>query len=589
MTRFQSAAPEADAQSRTERTFGFLLHFAKAYPGRTLAAVLLLVLAGLAEGVGLVTLLPLLNIAVRGASGAHAKHTVLGIALPSSVAALLGIIVVALLLKSAFRWLAMKQVGYTLAHVGKDLRVQLLRALMNARWIYYSGQPSGLFANAVSTEAYRAATAYKHSCAAIANVMQVLVYGLVIVTISWRAAVFAIVVGALAALALGRFIRLSRRAGQEQTAVTKSLVAGLADALQGVKPIKAMAGEAQFLTILEEEAEALERAEQRQVVAQESLMSFHEPIIALMLALGIYGALHWGSLNVSSLLVIAFLFYRLTGRFQEVQREYQAATIGESFFWSLYALLTEAEGQQEHDSGTQSISVLRDCVALDHVSFSYDETPILRDVSLTIPVGTFAAIVGPSGAGKTTIVDLIVGLHVPAAGAVLLDGRPLTDLQLRSWRRMVGYVPQETLLLHDTVYTNVALANVDSTRDEVAAALKAAGAWDFVSRLEHGMDTVIGERGLKLSGGQRQRIAIARALVRQPALLILDEATTALDPETEAAICDTLRKLAGRVTIVAVSHQSAIRKVADMVYEFRDGRLTACELDDPARRVAVGR
>ncbi|MFW6084986.1 MAG: ATP-binding cassette domain-containing protein, partial [Gemmatimonadota bacterium] len=153
------------------------------------------------------------------------------------------------------------------------------------------------------------------------------------------------------------------------------------------------------------------------------------------------------------------------------------------------------------------------------------------------------------------------------SGEILVDGIPLSRFESHSWRRGIGYVPQEFLLFHDSIRRNVTLGNDDIPDDQVKRALRSAEAWDFVSRLPGGIEHSVGERGAMLSGGQRQRIAIARALAEQPRLLILDEATTALDPETEKEICDTLVKLKHEVTILAISHQSALREVADIVYE----------------------
>jgi len=165
----------------------------------------------------------------------------------------------------------------------------------------------------------------------------------------------------------------------------------------------------------------------------------------------------------------------------------------------------------------------------------------------------------------------VIGLLRPQKGEVWIDNLPLAQVDLRRWRRMIGYVPQETLLLHDTVFINVTLGEKDIGSTDVEYALRAAGAWEFVSALPQGLNSVVGERGHKLSGGQRQRIAIARALVHKPRLLILDEATTALDPENEAAICATLRELSGEITILAISHQPAVLEVADRAYRLEDG------------------
>jgi ATP-binding cassette subfamily C protein len=169
-------------------------------------------------------------------------------------------------------------------------------------------------------------------------------------------------------------------------------------------------------------------------------------------------------------------------------------------------------------------------------------------------------------------VDLVTGLIRPQAGEVYIDDVPMARINLQHWRRQLGYVPQESLLLHDTVFMNVTLGDPAFGPTEVESALRAAGAWDFITRMPDGMYTLVGERGARLSGGQRQRIMLARALVHRPALLILDEATAALDPPTEAAICATLRQLVdGDMTILAISHQPAILEVAERVYRVQDG------------------
>jgi ATP-binding cassette subfamily C protein len=170
-------------------------------------------------------------------------------------------------------------------------------------------------------------------------------------------------------------------------------------------------------------------------------------------------------------------------------------------------------------------------------------------------------------------VDLVIGLLRPQAGEVLIDGVPLETLDRRAWRRMIGYVPQDTLLLHDSVLANVTLGDPALTRADAERALRQAGAWEFVSALPEGLDTPVGERGGRLSGGQRQRIAIARALVHEPKLLILDEPTSALDAAAEAAVRDTLRALKGRYTLLAITHRPALLDVSDQVLHMTGGRL----------------
>jgi ATP-binding cassette, subfamily C, bacterial len=252
---------------------------------------------------------------------------------------------------------------------------------------------------------------------------------------------------------------------------------------------------------------------------------------------------------------------------------YQTVANGESAFWSLQDEIAEAEGDVERNAGRLPPPPLDRGLELDDVSFAYGKRPVLTHASLAIPAGSFVAIVGPSGAGKTTIADLILGLYEPTAGGVRLDGVNLEEVDLRAWRSKVGYVPQETLLFNDTILNNVTLGDPGIPPAEVEWALRAAGGWDFVRDRAGGLNAPIGEAGAAFSGGQRQRISIARALVRHPRLLILDEATTALDPATERAIGETLEHLRGELTIVAISHQPALREAADIVYEVSAGRV----------------
>jgi ATP-binding cassette subfamily C protein len=288
------------------------------------------------------------------------------------------------------------------------------------------------------------------------------------------------------------------------------------------------------------------------------------------LAGGLYVAVTRWALPLDSVILLAILFARSLICVNKVQKEYQAMVTYESAFWSLRGTIDRSTAQSEITRGKEK-PVLKREIALRQVSFSYGNHSVLQDVSLSIPIGQLTMIVGPSGAGKTSILDLVIGLVRPQAGDIWIDDVPLSEVDLKAWRWTVGYVAQETFLLHESVFVNVTLGDPELTAADVEAALRIAGAWEFVSALPEGMYTPVGERGSAISGGQRQRIAIARALVHQPQLLILDEATASLDPESEAAICTTVKNLRGTMTILAISHQPALLEVADRVYRLAGG------------------
>ena len=561
-------------------TLGLIHYFMRAYPSRSVLMVAFLLLSGLAEGIGVITLLPLLelttgnDVAVQSALGRTITTLLAACGLAPSLPNLLLLIVAGMTLKGVFALFAMKEVGYTVAHVMTDLRLQLIRALLAARWSYFVSQPTGRFANAISSETVIASRVYQVAAQLMALVLQAIVYAVLVVLVSWEVALLGLVAGALVAFMFRGLINTTRQAGEQQTRLLNLLTARLTDALQGIKPIKAMARENQLLPLLEAETQGLNESAQNQVLSMEALRALQEPLLVIVIAAGLYAALTYGSQSFTGLMVVVFLFYRLLNRIHTIQQLYQAIALGESAFWSIRRSIAEADAVRETSAGSRNIVAFDHELRLESLQFNYGTKVVLRDVSLTIPVGQFVAIIGPSGAGKTTIVDLLIGLIEPGAGTIRIDGVPLSEIALQNWRSQIGYVPQEMFLFHDTILRNISLGDEKVTPQDAENALRAAEAWDFVSELPLGLDTVVGERGTKLSGGQRQRIAIARALMRRPKLLVLDEVTTSLDPDSELALCKTLRNLAGKVTIVAVSHQPALIDVATTVYRLESGVIT---------------
>ncbi|MEU1295322.1 ABC transporter ATP-binding protein [Streptomyces sp. NPDC005840] len=227
----------------------------------------------------------------------------------------------------------------------------------------------------------------------------------------------------------------------------------------------------------------------------------------------------------------------------------------------------------EDNEGKKELTALRGAVAFDHVGLAYDdaERPAVRDFTLSVAPGETIALVGASGAGKSTVLNLVIGFIRPTSGRLLLDGTDMNTLDLRTYRRFLSVVPQESILFDGTVRENVVYGMDDADEETVRAALRDANALEFVDRLPQGLDTLVGERGARLSGGQRQRLAIARALIRDPKVLVLDEATSALDTRSEALVQEALaRLLRGRTTFV-VAHRLSTVRGADRIVVMGDG------------------
>jgi ATP-binding cassette subfamily C protein len=563
-----------------------MLSFFRAYRLQTFLMLVALLLSALAEGIGLSALLPLLNVALGedqavslglgGSAESAFEQRVLAVLDWAAIAPTLGnmllLIVVGMLLKSLFLLAAQRQVGYTAAQVGTDLRLRMLRAVMRSEWQYFLHQPAGRLTNALASEAERSSASFVHGATALTFFIQSLMYGSIAFALSWRASLVAIIAG-VTVIGLSHFlVRITRKAGRRQTAVLSSLIANLTDILQSVKAMKAMAREEQADSVLSQDAMQLNRALRRQILSAALLNSAQELLFAIFICLGVYLALDVFEMDLPTVMVLVVTLGRSFSFLGKVQKQYQKLVQGESAYWSMLDSIAAAQAAEEHSAG-RAVPLLDQDIRFADVGFAYgDGKPVFEGLSLTVRAGSLTTLIGPSGAGKTTIIDLAIGLLSPDAGRILVDGVDLATLDMRAWRRQIGYVPQDTVLLHTSILANVTLGDPAFDRAAVEFALRAAGAWEFIEALPEGMDTVVGERGGKLSGGQRQRVVIARALIGQPKLLILDEATSALDADSEQAVRQTMEGLKGRLTLLAISHNQGMVSAADAVYELRDGQ-----------------
>ena len=569
----------------------FFIFFRK-YPWPTVFMLACLIMAGLLEGFGLSMLLPLLSLAIPQTEAASAAGAVAGSKLervvadffsvlnvsPSTVNILL-VMLTAALLKGGLIILSKRQIGFTVARIATDLRLEMLRAMLGAKWEFFIREKIGHHTNAMLALSKQTASAFQHGAIMMADLLEAAVFILAAFLVSFKGA-FAALAGALVIVFLLRgFIRKIRKTGRRQVELRKDLNASLVDVLLSFKPLKAMDREEHAGYILREKTYGLQRVQQKQIMAQGLMKALQEPLATLFLAVGIYVTLILWQMPFSSLLVLLLLIGRVIKQLIKIQEQYTQLAILEAGYWSFQATLGDLKANREKTSGSET-PVLNLAITFAQVNFSYGDKRVLKNLSLSFPVGRITAIVGPSGSGKTTILDLVAGLLTPQEGEIRLDGVPLNQVDLKQWRRMIGYVPQETVLLHDTIINNITLGDAKLTEQDALAALVAAGAMEFVGDLAEGIHHVVGERGSKLSGGQRQRIAIARALVHKPKLLIFDEATSALDPVSEAMVCETMRALRGKHTILAISHQTALLNCADHGYRIRAGVAEPVDLSE---------
>jgi ATP-binding cassette subfamily C protein len=530
--------------------------------------------AGVAEALSLTAILPLLSIAVGDPVDSNIGKFIVQLLgrvdIDPTIGAMLLIILCGLIFKSLVLLVANRQIGYTVANIATKLRLELIEALFASRWQYYLRQPVGSLANSIATEASRAAIGFSHAAAVLSLSIQVFIYILIALLVSWQAALISLIIGAIFLLSMSRLVRVARKAGTKQTLVYRELLSYLADVLGSAKPLKAMARDKVSDSILRSQTTQLEKATRREVISREGLKAIQEPILAAFTTGGLYAVLVIWELPLSAVTAMVILFVRILTLSSKMQRRYQNLLVFESAYWSIRRASEAARSSAEIKTGRLH-PTLKQGISLQHVDFNYDNKVIFRNLNMEIQVKSFTAITGNSGVGKSTLIDLLCGLVEPKFGDIFVDGISLHEINIREWRHLIGYVSQETILLHDTILSNILVGAPDLTQADAEKALHQAGAWEFVSALPEGLHTIVGERGGLISGGQRQRIAIARALAHQPQLLLLDEPTSALDPKSEQNICKTLRNLSRSLTIIAVSHQPAVANAADYVIGLSNG------------------
>jgi ATP-binding cassette subfamily C protein len=463
-------------------------------------------------------------------------------------------------------------VGRTVADMTTRMRLRLINAVVRARWVYFTSQPTAKFMTAVGSDGNRASAAFRASGNVIASLTRVIVYLGIALWVSWQFFLAGLAVTALLYLCVNRFMRIAKEAGRGKTRHTYLLSKDITDALTNIKALKAMNRHSFIAQSFVRNVDALRDALAAETYSEAAIRAIQEPLLIQFLLGGIYVAYTFFGMGLDQIIGSVVVLSGLSDAIGAVRGATQRVLIDSSSFWAMVRLIEQTEREAESTHGGVAPKYDAGC-GLDQVSFAYGTTPVLKQVSLDIPAHAVTAIIGSSGSGKTTIADLLVGLHVPGEGKVMVGGRDLAEVDIVAWRRQIGYIPQETILFNDSIASNVTLGDAKISRENVIAALKAADAWDFVSALPGDIDYVIGVRGSLLSGGQRQRLSIARALCNDPQFLILDEATSALDRDTAVEIAAGIRKLVGEKTIFAITHQPIWVDAADKVYEMRAGEV----------------
>jgi subfamily B ATP-binding cassette protein MsbA len=393
---------------------------------------------------------------------------------------------------------------------------------------------------------------------------------------NWRFTLIALSIAPVLFLVVFRYTRLIRKSTREVRKKEGQIVSIVQEVLTSIRVVKAFAREDYEQQRLEEQSlESVEIA-----LRARALKSRLAPLVGIIVGIGTSLVLWFGArmalagaLDAGSLIVFIWYLGKMYKPMQDLSKMTDTYAKASVAYERIQEVL-KSEREVKDLPGSRRALKLRGEIEFDHVTFGYEpKQPVLKDVSFKIEAGTVAALVGPTGAGKSTIIGLIPRFYDPESGIVKIDGTDIRRLQQKSVRDQVSFVLQETVLFHASVWRNIAYGKPGANRREILEAAKLANAHEFIEKMAEGYDTMIGERGVTLSGGQRQRIAIARAVIRNTPILILDEPSSGLDATSEQLVFEALDRLMAGKTSIVIAHRLATIQRANKIYVVNDGTI----------------
>jgi ABC-type multidrug transport system fused ATPase/permease subunit len=559
----------------------------QSYLGKRIYLIFALgLLASLSEGFGILMMIPLLETldgsSIDPSDGFASKilySIVIFLGLDNSTLTILIVITFSFFLKGLMTFGAMTINAILRGRLLRELKGMLFDNYTNMSYEYYSSKDTGHFINLINEQPTRALEAFSQLTTLGGQIINTVVLMTLAFLMTWQFGSMAIIVGILLLIIfvkLTAYVRsLSRLTASENGTLTKWLI-------QTLHAFKYLGATGQTFALKERITKSIEKLTKNQVgmdIAAAFTHSIKEPIAVIFIMAIVYIQILIFDNSLEPILVSIVLFYRALNSVLGIQSAFQGTFV---HIGSMEIVDDEFKQQKINQAinGSNLIKSFKQDISFDQVSFSYrnENKKVLQDISLKINANQAIAIVGESGSGKSTLADLLSLMLAPSKGKIIIDGIDTQDLEKNSWRSQLGYVSQETIIFDDTIGNNICMWKGDYNINEdifndILKAAKSANILELIDSLEDGLNSMVGDRGIKLSGGQKQRLFIARELFRKPNLLILDEATSALDSQSEEKIQKSIDGLMGKVTVVVIAHRLSTIKNVDLIYVLQDGKL----------------
>jgi ABC-type multidrug transport system fused ATPase/permease subunit len=465
----------------------------------------------------------------------------------------------------------------------RDTRRALFSTMLSAKWPYLSRQNMGHLEQLLTTNIIYASQLFLYISTTILIIAKTMMYVTIAVNVSLWAAVMSIVVGGVVFLILRPLFYRTRVIGMQAETNNRSLAHFVAEHVAGMKALKAMAVEDEVEKGGESYFERV-RAFNVGILSLRTIIGMTIQFAGILFIAAVFTIMYKSpGFSVAAFAVIVYAINQIFSQVQTGQSQLHGFGSMTPYLMRILSTRDEAEGNKEQSNGNKTFEIER-LISFRNISFSYpNRSETLSGVSFDIHKGEIIALIGQSGAGKTTIADILLRLVDPTSGSIVVDGMDVQDISLHEWRSHIGYVPQDSILLNDTIERNITFYDDAISHEDAVQAAKAANIHDFIESLPQKYQTIIGDRGILISGGQRQRIALARALARKPELLVLDEATSSLDSESENAIKKSVEDLRGKTSIMVIAHRMSSISSADRIVVLEAGRVVETGAPDELR------
>src|SRR5688572_12783090 len=543
--------------------------------------VLLGLLMSLTEGVGIGLFIPLLNGLVAGApqaaEGQWIVETMNGLfqAVPPDrrFAIILTCVFVAVLVTALLGSIHSMLFAWLDGNIAHDLRSRIFEQLMTVSFAFVERDRSGRLLNILASDTWRTSEALRILVNLMITVSTVFVYVVLLLLMSWKVTLFVAAAMLTISYIVRRLSRAVRGLGEKFTEFNSELTYRMVEGIDGMRVIRAFGREDHEQGRFDRASDRLRRLLLRMSFLDGTVQPIHQ-ILGTLLLLVILLVAAPTTGDVSVILVFAFVLYRIQPRIKELDASrVRLAALAHSVEEVLWFL--DTSDKQYVSSGPVTRLALDRGIDFNRVTFQYNpsDDAALLDASFTIAANRTTAFVGPSGGGKSTIIKLILRFHDPTGGTITVDGRTLPEFNLHFWRSQIALVSQDVYLFNATVRENIAYGRLDASLEEIIESARKADAHDFIERLPDKYDTVLGHHGTRLSGGQQQRLSLARAIIRNPRILILDEATNALDSISEHWIQEALEKMRENRTVIMIAHRLSTIERADEIIVVEKGQI----------------